>query len=65
MCLGKVCTPFEPTQVENFDISRVPTLNQVIRDISNGQPTAVLDPSLQVFKKFLDRIRLQRPRKLF
>ncbi len=60
---GKVCVPFDPTQVESFDVNRVPTLNQVIKDISAGKPTATLDPSLQIFKRFLEKIRLQKPRK--
>jgi hypothetical protein len=60
---GKVCIPFDPTQVESFDVNRVPTLNQVIKDISAGKPTATLDPSLQIFKRFLEKIRLQKPRK--
>ena len=57
--VGKVCIPFDPSQVEQFDVSRVPTLNGVIKDISSGNPTASLDNSLQVFKKFLEKIRLE------
>ena len=34
--LGKVCVPFDPLQVDHFDVNRVPTLNNVINDLSSG-----------------------------
>lgn len=30
---GKICVPFDPEKVENFDVNRVPKLTEVIYDI--------------------------------
>ena len=35
LSIGKVCVPFDPKQVDAFDVHRVPTLNGVIADIGN------------------------------
>ena len=68
--LGKVCVPFDPLQVDSFDVKRVPTLNMVIGDISKSGSTGVkgsdqsttnipcLEPSIAVFKKFIEKIRI-------
>ena len=50
--------PFEPSQVESFDVNRsVPTLNMVIGDL--GNKVACMEQSIAVFKKFLDKIRAE------
>ena len=58
---GKVCTPFDPAQVDLFDVNNVPTLNQVIAEISDGSKSIqCLEPCMKVFKKFLDTIRVEQ-----
>lgn len=35
--IGKVCVPFDPSQVFNFDILNVPTLSQVVDEIGHSK----------------------------
>ncbi len=51
--------PFDPQQVESFDVNRVPTLNMVISDISEGRPGATLEGPLRLFKQFIEKLRLE------
>ena len=47
-------------EVDKFDISRVPTLNMVIADLGKGNnKIPCLEPSIAVFKKFLEKIRME------
>jgi len=67
MYIGKVCVPFDPLKVESFDVNRsVPTLNMVIGDISKGNNSSIggvipcLEGPLNVFKKFIDKIKAEQ-----
>jgi hypothetical protein len=68
MYIGKVCVPFDPLKVESFDVNRsVPTLNMVIGDISKGNSSSsgsgiipCLEGPLNVFKKFIDKIKAEQ-----
>lgn len=51
--------PFDPQQVEAFDVSKVPTLNKVIADIGAGGALTSLESSITVFKRFIEKIRLE------
>ena len=58
--IGKVCVPFDPTKVDSFDVNRsVPTLNMVISDLSKGGAVQCMEASINVFKKFLEKIRAE------
>jgi hypothetical protein len=65
MHIGTVCVPFDPLKVESFDVNRiVPTLNMVIGDISKGNSSGggipCLEGPLNVFKKFIDKIKAEQ-----
>ncbi len=61
--IGKVCVPFDPAKVDQFDVNRsVPTLNMVIGDLSKtaaGGSVACMEAPLAVFKKFIEKIRAE------
>jgi DNA primase small subunit len=64
--IGKVCVPFDPAKVDQFDVNRsVPTLNMVIGDLSKtaaGGGVACMEAPLAVFKKFIEKIRAENVR---
>ena len=55
--------PFDPKDVDTFDVHTVPTLNMVIRDISSAassrQGLASLEVPTNVFKRFLKKIEAE------
>ncbi len=61
--IGKVCTPFDPKQVEKFDITNVPTLSTVVNDIAhlkeNGGRIPCLEPCFNVFRNFLKKCKVE------
>ena len=59
--LGKVCIPFDPKQVDSFDITNVPTLSNVIRDIGASKTGQIycLEQSFNVFKTFLKKLKVE------
>ncbi|CDW89799.1 dna primase small subunit [Stylonychia lemnae] len=56
---GKVCVPFDPMTVDNFDIQNVTTLSKVINDIGNSKDGSIpcLKESLAVFQTFLNKLK--------
>jgi DNA primase small subunit len=43
---GKICVPFEPERVKEFDVNNVPTLTKVIAD------SGCMFNALRIFKDF-------------
>jgi hypothetical protein len=53
--IGKVCVPFDPANVDRFDVNDVATLTSVINDLGSGSNQSMEGP-LMVFKNFLKKI---------
>lgn len=69
---GRVCVPFEIESVDSFDPSNVPTITQVLNEMTQidkndgDTPTksayekTSLKPSIKLFTKFVNNLRLDR-----
>lgn len=67
---GKICVPIDPSNVEEFSPETVPTLSQLINELlelnseslsKDGKSLkeyerTALNPSIQLFKKFLNNL---------
>jgi len=44
---GRVCVPIDPTDCENFDFTKVPTLNELIKELNSGKQINSLTPYIK------------------
>ena len=66
---GNICVPFDPNNVENFKLSEVPTLTQVINELGSLPPSSVstdhanlpcLESYITLFKKHIKACTLKQ-----
>eukprot|EP00347_Sterkiella_histriomuscorum_P001219 403372871 len=58
---GKICVPFDPNQVFQFDIQNVATLAKVINDVGTSRDGKIecLEESMAVFRSFLRKLKAE------
>eukprot|EP00347_Sterkiella_histriomuscorum_P001750 403370832 len=58
---GKICVPFDPNQVFQFDIQNVATLAKVINDVGTSRDGKIecLEESMAVFRSFLRKLKTE------
>lgn len=70
---GNICVPFDPNNVQNFKLSEVPTLTQVINELGTLPPSSVksdhaqlpcLEPYIQLFRKHIRNCTLKQDKML-